>query len=82
MHNKNSIETIASPLDERGLERRRTNFESTSKYMTIRFDVPTYNMGERLLSKAGFALNDCRKRIIPLNFEKQVLFIQTLVFRV
>jgi len=45
---------------------------TNSEYIDTRFIVPTSNMCERLFSKAGYALNDRRKRLSPMNFEWQI----------
>jgi hypothetical protein len=47
-----------------------------SKYMDLRFIVPTSNMCERLFSEAGYGHNYRRMRSLPSNFEAQ-LFLRT-----
>ena len=40
--------------------------------MDLRFIRPTSNMCERLFSVAVYALNDRRKSVLPVNFERQL----------
>ena len=43
-----------------------------SKYMDLKFIIPTSNICERLFSAAGYGLNDRRQAILPANFESQM----------
>ncbi len=45
-----------------------------AKYITTRFILSTSNISERMFSRAGDALSDRRKRILPSNFEQQNIF--------
>ncbi len=59
-------------LTERALKRRKVSNSTESKYMDLRFIVPTSNMSERLFSTARFALTSRRRSTIPASFEKQM----------
>ena len=65
------IDDNSLSLGERALKKRKISCEK-SVYMDLRFIQPTSNMCERLFSVAGFALNDRRKCILPMNFERQI----------
>lgn len=43
-----------------------------SSYLSLDFILPTSNICERLFSKAGYAIGDRRKALIPQNFESQI----------
>ncbi len=66
-----SIACTAS-LAERAIKKRRVVTNARDGYMNTRFILPTSDICERLLSKAGYALNDRRKGILPCNFEIQI----------
>lgn len=70
---RESIESERSlSLVERAFKRRKVECNTERMYMDLRFIVPTSNMCKRFFSKAGFALNTLRRRILPVNFEKQM----------
>ncbi len=56
----------------RAIKKRHISVDSSNSYMDTRFILPTSNICERLFSKAGFALGNRRKSILPSNFELQV----------
>lgn len=58
---------------ERILKRHKSPSESSAAvFMQTRFLVPNSNECERLLSKVGHALSDCRKGLTPSNLESQI----------
>lgn len=59
-------------LAQRALKKQRTDADKRSKYMDLRFLLPTSNMCERLFSIAGHCLTDKRQRVLPANFESQI----------
>lgn len=57
---------------EQALKRRKVSCGGRTDYSDLRFLLPTSNICERLFSKAGHALNDRRKTMLPANFESQI----------
>ncbi len=66
-----SISCSAS-LAERAIKKRRMVKNASNGYMDTRFILPTSNICTRLFSKAGYALHDRRKGILPCNFQMQI----------
>ncbi|ETV89936.1 hypothetical protein H310_15220 [Aphanomyces invadans] len=62
--------SAALSLVERAKKRRKTG---ESLYIDCRFLCPTSNLCERFFSSAKFAQTDCRKSMLPQNFEAQML---------
>ncbi len=56
-------------LAKRAFKRRRL---SKSNYSDSRFVLPTSNICERIISKAGFVLNYRRKIVLPATFERNI----------
>ena len=50
--------------------------KKSTKYLDLRFIVPTSNLCERFFSVAGYALDDRRKRLLPSNLESQLFLNQ------
>ncbi len=74
----NELEEVPDPntnnqfsLGERGLKKRKLNNPGTT-FMDLRCIRPTSTLRERLFFVAGYALNDRLKRILPMNFERQI----------
>lgn len=63
--------TEAPDLIHRALKRRKIENRGT-RYMDLRFVLPTSNICERMFSKAGYALHYRRKSINPESFEEQM----------
>lgn len=60
-------------LLQRALKKRKISVgDSGRAYMDTRFVVPTSNMVESFFSRAGFALNDRRRGLLPVNLESQM----------
>lgn len=51
------------------------HFNEVSKYIDLRFILPTPNMCQRLFSKAVYALNSRREGFLPTNFNCQLLLL-------
>ena len=59
-------------LKKRRMEASEIDRNKKSKYMDLKFIIPTSNICERLFSAAGYGLNDRRQAILPANFEYQM----------
>ena len=66
-------------LLERTLKRRKM-VGSAGKYIDTRFIVPTSNMVESFFSRAGYALNDRRRSLLPANLEAQMFLLANTGF--
>lgn len=62
-------ENSSLTLAQKALKKRRI---SNSTYTDLRYILPTSNICERLFSTAGYALNDRRRGVLPVNFERQI----------
>lgn len=71
---ENSYEDEEAVLSfaQRAMKRQKVSSFQRTKYIDIRFLLPTSNLCERLFSKAGYAFNERRRGILPSNFESQI----------
>lgn len=53
-------------------KRKVTAGDSFKSYMDTRFILPTSNMVESFFSRAGYALSDHRRSLLPVNLESQM----------
>ena len=53
-------------------KRKFENKNVSSAYLDPKFLQPTSNLLERFFSTAGYAYNDYRKHLLPMNLERQL----------
>lgn len=81
--NNNVIDLEPSPSDSlpyRALKRLRTDHTNSGGNVDTYFIVPTSNLCEQFLSKAGYSMSDRRKSLFPRNFEMQMFLHINVVF--
>ena len=61
--------------------RQKTASEETKDFIDTRFFLPTSNISERFFSSAGYAFNDYRQSLTPMNLEMQLFLKFNKKFR-
>jgi hypothetical protein len=65
---------VSMSFAERAIKRQKSD-STSSRYSNLNYIPPTSNLCERFFSRCKYVFNDYRKRILPINLERQMFLM-------